>query len=64
MIASFAVSTIEDLVDLFYRRSDELSFDEFTAILSKSMTDAMHDGAKTGISSIINIIEGKLMPTS
>ena len=27
MIASFAVSTIEDLVDLFYRRSDELSFD-------------------------------------
>lgn len=53
MIASFAVSTIEDLVDLFYRRSDELSFDEFTAILSKSMTDAMHDGAKTGISSIL-----------
>jgi hypothetical protein len=53
MIASFAVSTIEDLVDLFYRRSDELSFDEFTAILSKSMTDAMYDGAKTGISSIL-----------
>ena len=53
MIASFAVSTIEDLVDLFYRRSDELSFHEFTSILSKSMTDAMHDGAKTGISSIL-----------
>lgn len=53
MIASFAVSTIEDLVDLFYRRPDELSFNEFTTILSKSMTGAMHDGAKTGISSIL-----------
>lgn len=53
MVASFAVSTIEELVDLFYRRTDELSFDEFAEILSKSMTDAMHDGAKTGISSIL-----------
>ena len=53
MIASFAVSTIEDLVDLFYRRSDELSFNEFAEILSNSMTGAMHDGAKTGISSIL-----------
>lgn len=53
MIASFAVSTIEELVDLFYRRPDELSFNEFAAILGQSMTDAMHDGAKTGISSIL-----------
>lgn len=53
VIASFTVSTIEDLVDLFYRRSDELSYNEFTAILNASMTEAMHDGAKTGISSIL-----------
>lgn len=53
VIASFTVSTIQDLVDLFYRRSDELSYNEFTAILSASMTEAMHDGAKTGISSIL-----------
>lgn len=53
MIASFAVSTIEELVDLFYRRPDELSYSEFAAVLSNSMTEAMHDGTKTGISSIL-----------
>ena len=53
MIASFTVSTVEDLVDLFYRRANELSYNEFAIILSNSMTEAMHEGAKTGISSIL-----------
>lgn len=56
IIASFTVSTIEELVDLFYRRPDELSYSEFTSILSESITGAMHDGAKTGISSILKEI--------
>ena len=37
IIASFTVSTIEELVDLFYRRPDELSYSEFTSILSESI---------------------------
>ena len=53
MIASFAVSTIEVMVDLFYSRPYELSFREFSTILCNSLTGAVHDGAKTGFGSIL-----------
>ncbi len=53
MIADFTIATIEDLVDLFYRRPDELSYDEFVAILYSSIESAIHSGAKTGIASIL-----------
>lgn len=53
MFASFTVNTIEGLVDLFYKNSDELSYKDFVKVLSNSMTEALHDGTKTGISSVL-----------
>lgn len=53
MFASFTVNTIEGLVDLFYKNSDELSYKDFVKVLCNSMTEALHDGTKTGISSVL-----------
>jgi hypothetical protein len=53
MFASFTVNTIEGLVDLFYKNSDELSYKDFVKVLSNSMMEALHDGTKTGISSVL-----------
>lgn len=53
MVASFTLNTFEGLVNLFYKNSDELSYKEFVRVLSNSMTEALHDGTKTGISSVL-----------
>lgn len=53
MVASFTLNTFEGLIDLFYKNSNELSYKDFVKVLSNSMTEALHDGTKTGISSVL-----------